>query len=376
MANSIGLLFRVTTWGETRGKGGIGCVIDGCPSNLTLSETDIQSELDRRRPGQSDVTTPRKELDKVTILSGIYEGKTTGAPIALHIANTSEVEKGQDPEYDMYQGYKTVPRPGHCDYMYSEKFKHWDPQHGGRGSGRETAARVAAGAIAKKILKRIGVEIVAFSTEIAGVPRKMSADIDNSNVNLLRKIIESNSVRTTDTESAKIMREAILVARDAGDSVGGIVEVVALNIPVGLGEPVFDKLNSDIGKAILSIPAVAAIGIGDGFKIAKMRGSEYVDDLVLKDGEVRPVGNKAGGIKGGISNGNPIKFEFAVKPTSSISLSKNSVNLKTLNAEPVCVYGQHDPCIVPRIVPVAEAMLALVLVDHSLRCGCIPRVFE
>lgn len=370
MGNTIGRLFRITTWGETRGKGGIGCVVDGCPSNMQLSEKDIQKQVDRRRPGQSKVTTQRKESDKVEILSGVFNEKTTGAPIGLRIDNANKI---CDKDYERF---KVEPRPGHADYAYSQKYMIWDYRHGGRSSGRETAARVAGGAIARKVLSHIGVKIVAYSTKIGKITAEKKEEIDANNIEDIRERIESNTVRCIDLNKANEMEEAILAIQEKGDSLGGIIEVVAVNVPVGLGEPVFDKLNADLGKAMLSIPAVAAVGVGDGFRIAEMKGSEYVDDLIVKDNKIQTSGNKAGGIKGGISIGMPIKLEIAVKPPTSIQVKKNTVNLITRKPVSTSVKGQHDPCIVPRIIPVAEAMLALVLADHGLISGRIQRVFE
>lgn len=376
MGSILGTLFRVSTWGETRGPE-IGCTVDGCPSQMALSERDIQKELDRRRPGQSDVTSPRKEDDIVEIFSGVLDGMTTGAPIALRIKNKrTSTNTADDPEFETYQKRKITPRPGHSDYAYRVKYEHFDSRHGGRSSGRETAARVAAGAVALKALSYLGVQIVAYTRSIGRIVTDTRFDVDAMSVADAKSIVESNSVRTLDAQVAEIMRQEILRIQAGGDSVGGVVEVVALNVPPGLGEPVFDKLNADLAKAMFSIPAVAGVGIGDGFRIASMKGSEYVDEFIVRAGKVWTATNRAGGIKGGISIGTPITMEIAVKPTTSIKLPKRTVNLDTMESETVSVPGEHDPCIVPRIVPVIEAMMALTLTDHALISGKMPRVFK
>ncbi len=375
MSSTFGTLFTVSTWGETRGRGGVGCSIDGCPAGLVISPEEIQYELNRRRPGQSKVTTPRREGDIVEIFSGWLEGRTTGAPIALRVKNDNQSNGPEDdPEYDTYKYRKVVPRPGHADYSYSLKYGgNWDYRHGGRSSARETAARVAAGAVAKKALSWLGVEILAYTTSIYRVHSPLRFD-ETMDVNETRARIESNIVRALDCDAAQTMQDTILKAKREGDSVGGIIEVVALNVPTGLGEPIFDKLQALLAKAMFSIPAVAAVGMGDGLQIASMKGSEYVDELTVRDGKVMPETNRAGGIKGGISIGAPIVMQIAMKPTTSIIKEKKSVNLKTMKEEMVSVEGQHDPCIVPRAVPIIEAMMALTLADVALIAQVLPRV--
>ena len=356
--NTFGRAFRVTTFGESHGKA-VGVIVDGCPAMLELSEADIQRELDRRKPGQSAVTTPRREEDRVEILSGIFEGKTTGAPIAMVVYNR---------EYDSsaYEELRFKPRPGHADLTYFLKYGHRDHRGGGRASGRETLARVAAGAIAKKLLGTRGVEILAHTVEIARV-RAGEVSLED-----IRKNPEKNSVRCADPAKARKMEEKILAVKQEGDSVGGVVEVMALNVPPGLGEPVFDKLDADIAKALMSIGAVKGVEIGSGFAAARRRGSENNDEFYVEGGKIRSRSNNAGGVLGGISTGMPIVARVAVKPTSSIAKEQRTVDLRTLAETTISVKGRHDPCIVPRVVPVCEAMLALTLADHALRSGVIP----
>jgi len=368
MSNTFGKLFRITTYGESHGNA-VGCVIDGCPSGLEIKSEDIQKELNRRKPGQSVVTTSRLEEDKVEILSGIFEDKTLGTPISMVIKN-------KDIDSSKYLKIKETPRPGHADFAWREKFKHVDFRGGGRSSARETASRVAAGAVAKKLLENFGIEIIAYSVSIGnvGVDKHEKEKIENiTELRELRNIIESNSVRCISPEKATLMENAILDAKCNGDSVGGIIEVRAFNVPIGFGEPVFDKLSADIAKALVSIPAVKGIEIGAGFELAKMPGSEGNDEFIIKDGKIKTKTNKCGGILGGISDGMPIVARIAVKPASSISRKQKTVNLKTLKPAEIEIEGRHDPCIAPRAVPVVEAMTAIVLADHGLRSGFIPR---
>ena len=364
MSNTFGKLFRVTTYGESHGNA-VGCVIDGCPPGLEIKKEDIQKELDRRRPGQSAVTTSRAEEDKVEILSGIFEDKTIGTPISMLIRN-------KDADSSKYLKITDTPRPGHADFTWREKFGHVDFRGGGRSSARETAARVAAGAVAKKLLEKLGIEIIAYSVSIGNVKVDNNGIEDIGELRKLKNIIESNSVRCTNPEKAKVMENVILDAKNSGDSVGGIIEVRAFGVPAGLGEPVFDKLSADMAKALMSIPAVKGIEIGAGFELAKMRGSEGNDEFINEDGKIKTKTNNCGGILGGISNGMPIVARIAVKPTASISKKQKTVNLKTLKPAEIEIEGRHDPCIVPRAVPVVEAMTALVLADHGLRSGFIP----
>jgi chorismate synthase len=358
--SSFGEIFRVTTYGESHGKG-VGVVVEGCPSGLELSERDIQRELDRRKPGQGEITTARKEKDKVSILSGVFEGKTLGTPISMLVYNL-------DVDSTPYIELRNKPRPNHADFTYFAKYGHFDWRGGGRASGRETIGRVAAGAIAKKLLSLIGVEVLGHSKEIAGI---RSGDVTPQDI---RSFGEGNPVRCADPKVAKKMEDAILEAKKDGDSVGGIVELIALNVPAGLGEPVFDKLDADIAKALMSIGAVKGIEIGAGFRVAGRRGSENNDAFYMEDGVVKTRTNNSGGILGGISNGMPIVVRAAVKPTSSIAKEQDTVDLETMENTKIRIKGRHDPCIVPRVLPVCESMLALVLADHAIRGGFLPAV--
>lgn len=360
--NTFGRLFRVTTWGESHGSA-VGCVVDGCPSGLELKQDEIQAELDRRRPGQSSIVTPRVEEDKVEILSGIFKGKTLGTPISMLIQN-------RDVDSSKYEAIKDTPRPGHGDLTWRQKFGWVDWRGGGRGSARETAARVAAGAVAKKLLGTAGVSIIAHSKEIGGI-KADTVDVNLNNLDEIKKRIESNPVRAL--EKAEKMEKAILAAREDGDSVGGVVEAVALGVPPGLGEPLFHKLDAEIASAMMGIPAVKGVEIGAGFELIKMKGSEANDEFIIEEDRIRTSTNNCGGILGGISNGMPIVIRVAIKPTSSIGKEQKTVNLATMEEATIKVEGKHDPCIVPRAVPVVEAMLSLVLADHSLLAGVIPR---
>ncbi|MCX6799311.1 MAG: chorismate synthase [Candidatus Diapherotrites archaeon] len=345
--NVFGKSFQIITFGESHGKA-VGVVIDGVQAGLRIGEDDIQKELDRRRPGQSAVTTPRKEEDKVEILSGVFEGKTTGAPIAMLVWN-----KGMDSS--KYEKIKDLFRPGQADFTYFKKFGFRDYRGGGRASGRETIARVAGGAVAKKILAKKGISVVGYSTEIGGIKAKKFDEQE----------IERNSVRCADKQAAAKMEKAILAAKAKGDSVGGIVEIVARNVPAGLGEPVFGKLGAEIAKALMSIGAVKGVEIGAGFAAARMKGSECNDAMRSSGGKVAFKSNNAGGILGGISTGQEIVARIAVKPTPSISIPQKTVDIHGKNSA-IKIKGMHDPCICPRVVPVAEAMVALVLADALL----------
>ncbi len=350
--SSFGEVFRITTFGESHGVA-VGVVIDGCPAGLALSEADIQQELDRRRPGQSRVTTPRKEEDKVSILSGVFEGRTTGTPIALLVHN-------RDKDPGAYLELKDKPRPNHADYTFQMKYGLRDWRGGGRSSGRETVGRVAAGAVAKKILAESGIEILGHTVSIAGVKAKKVSlgDIRNS---------EASPVRCADSSAGKEMEKAVLKAGSEGDSVGGVVEIIASGVLAGLGEPVFDKLDADLAKAVMSVGAVKGVEIGAGFEAAAKRGSENNDLFELKDGAVVTGTNNSGGIQGGISNGMPIIVRAAIKPTSSIAKEQKTIDMSAMKEASIKITGRHDPCIVPRALPVCEAMVALVLADHLLR---------
>lgn len=354
MGNSLGHLFRITTFGESHG-GGVGVVIDGCPPQLEIDITEIQAELNRRRPGQSKITTPRKEADTCEILSGVFEGKTLGTSLTLLVRN-------QDARSQDYAEMATKYRPSHADATYDAKYGIRNWQGGGRASARETIGRVAAGAIAKKILKQVaGVEIIAYVKRIQAI----EAIVDPQTVTL--ETVESNIVRCPDAECAIRMIELIEQIRDQGDSIGGVVECVARNVPPGLGEPVFDKLEADLAKGLLSLPASKGFEIGSGFAGTLLTGSEHNDEFYTDaSGVIRTVTNRSGGIQGGISNGEPIIMRVAFKPTATIRKEQRTV---TQDGEEtlLAAKGRHDPCVLPRAVPMVEAMVALVLCDHLLR---------
>lgn len=352
--STFGLLFRVTTWGESHGKA-IGATVDGCPAGLELSEADLQPDLDRRRPGQSRVTSQRKEADRVEILSGLFEGKTTGAPISLFFLN-------EDVDSSQYEEIRDLFRPGHADYTYQVKYGLRDHRGGGRASARETAPRVAAGAIAKKYLAQQGIEIVGFVRQIGEIT--WEPPVETSAID--REAVYQSIVRCPDPQISEAMVRAIEAARKEGDSLGGVVEVRALGVPAGLGDPVFDKLDADIGKAMLGIPAIKGVEIGSGFESSRMRGSEHNDWMFNDRGKVGFRTNHAGGVLGGISTGQDVVVRLAVKPPSSILKEQETVD-KDLRSRTLRVEGRHDPCVCPRVVVVAEAMLALVLMDHFLR---------
>jgi chorismate synthase len=359
MANAFGHLFRITTWGESHG-GGVGVVIDGCPPQLELAEGDIQPDLDRRRPGQSRIVSPRKETDTVQILSGTFEGRTLGTPISMWVRN-------EDARSEAYSEMATKFRPSHADYTYQAKFGIRAWPGGGRTSARETIGRVAAGAVAKKILReRYGVEILSYVKQV----HKLIARVNPEKVTL--KAIESNIVRCPDPASAERMIRLIERTRKAGDSVGGIVEGVARGVPAGWGEPVFDRLEADLGKAMLSLPASKAFEIGSGLSSILMTGLQHNDPFRMKGGKVRTTTNYSGGIQGGISNGETIFFRVAFKPVATVMHEQDTVSVDRKNTT-LKSRGRHDPCVLPRAVPMVEAMAALVLVDHALRhkaqCG-------
>ena len=347
--NSFGQLFRVTTWGESHGPA-IGAVVDGCPPSIELSEADIQPFLDKRRPGQSRFTTQRQEADQVRILSGVYEGKTTGTPISLMIENTDQRSKD-------YANIAARYRPGHADVTYDMKYGHRDPRGGGRSSARETAMRVAAGAIARKVL---GPQVV-----IRGAMVAMGAHgIDRTRWDWTQ--VDENPFFCPDAETAKIWEAELDAIRKAGSSIGAVLELVAEGVKPGLGAPIYGKLDADIAAALMSINAVKAVEIGDGFDAAALRGEANADEMRIKDGKIEFLSNHAGGILGGIATGQPIVARFAVKPTSSILIPKKSVSAEGEEVE-VLTKGRHDPCVGIRAVPVGEAMLACVLADHLLR---------
>jgi chorismate synthase len=359
MGNTFGHLFRITTWGESHG-GGVGVVIDGCPPRLKLSEADIQPDLDRRRPGQSRIVSPRKESDTVHILSGVFEGKTLGTPISLWVKN-------EDARPEAYAEMATKFRPSHADYTYLAKYGIRNWQGGGRSSARETIGRVAAGAIAKKILReRFSVEILAYVKQVQRIIARVNPE------KVKARDVEANIVRCPDRVAAEKMIRLIERVRRAGDSVGGIVEGVARGVPPGWGEPVFDRLEADLGKAMLSLPASKGFEIGSGFGGILMTGRQHNDPFRMKGGRVRTTTNYSGGVQGGISNGETIYFRVAFKPVATIMHQQDTVNVHFHNAT-LKARGRHDPCVLPRAVPMVEAMTALVLVDHALRhqaqCG-------
>ncbi len=346
--NSFGHLFRITTWGESHGLA-LGVVIDGCPAGLEISKEDIQTELDRRRPGQSKITTQRKESDSVEILSGVFEGKTLGTPISLMVRNEDVISKS-------YEDIKDTYRPGHADFTYDAKYGIRDYRGGGRSSARETVGRVAAGAVAKKILNQNGIETFGFVRQVGKiVARKVDPDE-----------IERNIVRCPDAEKAAEMIELIEKVRKEGDSVGGTVEVISKGLPPGLGSPVFNKLDADLASALMSLGGIRGFEVGMGFEASRKKGSQ-VNDVMYKDksGSLRFKTNNAGGLLGGITNGEDLVVRIAIKPTSSISQVQHTVD-KFGNPVELKVKGRHDPCLCPRAVPIAEAMVNLVLADHLL----------
>ena len=353
MGSTFGQLFRITTWGESHG-GGVGVIIDGCPPNLAISPQEIQVELDRRKPGQSRITTQRQEEDQVEILSGVFEGKTLGTPISLLVRN-------KDARSTDYEEMRMKYRPSHADYTYDAKYGIRNWMGGGRASARETIGRVAAGAIAQKLLQLANeVEIVAYVNQVQDI----NANIDSSTIT--RKQVDRNIVRCPDPSVAEEMIDRIDKARKDGDSLGGVVEVVARNVPIGLGEPVFDKLEADLAKAMLSLPASKGFEIGSGFGGLSMSGSEHNDPFVNKDGRIRTTTNRSGGVQGGISNGEDIILRVAFKPTATILKEQQTVDIEG-NETTLKGRGRHDPCVLPRAVPIVEAMVALVLADHHLR---------
>ncbi len=354
MGNTFGHLFRITTFGESHG-GGVGVVIDGCPPLLEITAAEIQWELDRRRPGQSKITTPRNETDTCEILSGLFEGKTTGTPISILVRNKDARSQDYD---EMAQKY----RPSHADATYDAKYGIRNWQGGGRSSARETVGRVAAGAIAKKILQQVaGVEVIAYVKRI----QDLEAEIDSNTVTMAE--VESNIVRCPHPEWAEKMIDRIETIGRSGDSIGGVVECVVRGMPKGLGEPVFDRLEADIAKGVMSLPATKGFEIGSGFAGTLLTGSEHNDEFYMDDqGEIRTATNRSGGTQGGISNGENIVMRVAFKPTATIRKEQRTVSTDKVETT-LAAKGRHDPCVLPRAVPMVEAMVALVLCDHLLR---------
>lgn len=365
MPNRFGKLFTITTWGESHGPA-IGVVVDGCPPLLPITAAEIQAELDRRRPGQSDISTPRKEADCVEILSGVYEGRTTGAPISMLVRNT-------DQRPGAYTEIKQAFRPSHADFTYQTKYGIRDPHGGGRSSARETIGRVAGGAIAKKILALAGaVELRTYITRVHDIAMPVDA-LGPEDFPTIEQI-EATAVRCPHPETALAMIERIKAVRSGGDSVGGVVECRVRNLPVGLGAPVFDRLEADLGKAMLSLPATKGFEVGSGFDGTLLKGSEHNDIFENRDGRVRTITNRSGGVQGGISNGEDLVFRVAFKPTATILQSQPTVDLEGKATE-LMGKGRHDPCVVPRAVPIVESMAALVLVDHWMRHAAQNRTF-
>ena len=363
MGNSLGKIFTITSFGESHGNC-VGIIIDGCPAGLPITEEDIQREADKRRPGTWVAATARAEEDKVEILSGVFNGHTTGAPVCLLIRN-------KDIDSSEYEKMRFLPRPGHADYTAFIKYGGFnDFRGGGRFSGRITASFVMAGAVAKKLLGLIGVEILAHTVAIGGIKARQRA------LDEIKENINQNPVKCADLRAAEEMARAVEQAREKGDSVGGIIEGIALNVPVGLGEPVFDTLEGDLAKALFAIPAVKGVEFGSGFTAAGRRGSENNDPFTIKDGKIVTMTNNAGGILGGISNGMPIVVRVAVKPAPSIAQNQETVDIKKMESARLVVKGRHDACIVPRAVPVVESMVAVTLCDFAMRAGLILRVIR
>jgi len=354
MPNTFGHLFRITTWGESHG-GGVGVVVDGCPPRISLTEADVQVDLDRRRPGQSKIVTPRKESDTCQILSGTFEGQTLGTPISILVKN-------EDQRAEAYKEMETLYRPSHADYTYQAKYGIRNWQGGGRASARETIGRVAGGAVANQIFKKFlpELEIVAFVSQV----HDLTATVP------LEKVcygeVENNIVRWPDSADAERVVALIEKVRATGDSLGGVVTCIVRNAPVGLGEPVFDKFEADLAKGMMSLPATKGFEIGSGFAGTLLLGSEHNDAFVQEGDRVRTLSNRSGGVQGGISNGEDVVFRVAFKPTATIAQKQQTVST-TGEAAELTARGRHDPCVLPRAVPMVEAMTRLVLVDHWMR---------
>jgi len=367
MTNTTGKIFSITSFGSSHGKA-IGAIIDGCPANLELNEEDIQKELDRRKPGTSSITSPRQEKDKMQLLSGVFEGKTDGTPITGVVFNEDQNPKD-------YSYLKNTPRPGHGDFCWREKYGNYDYNGGGRGSGRATIGHVIGGTIAKKLLSKFGVKVVSHVVRVGDIEAK------TVNMNLIEEMASQNPVHSADPNAAKEMEKLILDYKNKGDSIGGVVETIAMGVPVGLGEPVFGKLDGDLAKALMEIGSVKGVEIGLGFDVITSTASEINDEFYIKDKnneyektDLTNIGtttNTSGGILGGISNGMPIVVRIAVKPTPSISMMQNTVDLEKNEETKIEIKGRHDPCICPRVTVVSESVMAIVLADHMLRSGFI-----
>ena len=362
MSNTIGRLYRVTSFGESHGRC-VGVVVDGCPAGHRLDLEHVQAELDRRRPGQSSVSTPRREDDKVEVLSGVFNGVTTGAPVCMLVWN-------RDVDSTRYEELRWTPRPGHADYTAEKRYGgHQDYRGGGRFSGRITAGYVMAGALAKQVLAAThGIEVFGYTSQIGSTA---APDVPLDQV---RENTERNPVRCPDPEAAREMERNILKARDEGDSLGGAVKCVVLNVPPGVGQPVFDTLEGDLAKALFGVPAVKAVEFGAGTALASMRGSESNDPYRIVGGRVETASNNMGGVLGGVSTGALIELTVTFKPTPSVSKPEKTVDLKTLKETTITIEGRHDPCIVPRAVPVVESVAAMVILDHMMQRGRVRQV--
>ena len=363
-SNSLGKAFTVTCFGESHGPA-VGATVDGCPAGLSLTIEDLQQALDLRIPQEREVVSTRREPDTVEIFSGVFQNYTTGAPIMLNIRNRDAISS----DYDQL---KDVVRPGHADYPAKIKYGGFsDYRGGGRLSGRMTAVFVAAGAIARKLLSHSGVEVLAYTREIGGIRLESSPSPED-----VRKVTYQNSMRCPDAVVAEKMRDAVLSAKAEGDSVGGVVECTTLNLPVGVGEPLFDALDSELAKILFGIPAVKGVEFGAGFQSSRLRGSENNDQYEIKEGKVTTQTNNSGGVLGGMSTGMPLLLRVAFKPPSSISRAQKTVNVSRMEEANLAVKGRHDPCVVPKAVPVVQAMVAIGLVDLMIRGGIIPRVLK
>jgi len=361
-ANSIGKEFVFTCFGESHGKC-VGAVIDGCPAGLPLTKEDIQNELDKRLPNKKEIVSARRETDIVELLSGTYEGFTTGAPICALVWN-KEILSGD------YAEIQDKPRPGHADYPARVKYMGFaDYRGGGRFSGRMTVAFVIAGAVAKKLLEFFNIKLLAYTTEIENIKLQATMSLED-----IRKNTYKSAVRCPDLNISKEMEKIILEAKKEDDSVGGIIECIVFNLPVGVGEPIFDSLDANIGKMLFNIPAIKGVEFGLGFEVSKLRGSENNDSYTTEEGEIETLTNNAGGVLGGLSSGMPLIIRVAVKPTPSISKKQQTVDLSTMQETTISIKGRHDPCIVPKAVPVVETAVATVLADHLIRAGFIPKV--
>jgi len=364
MGNSLGKEFSITTFGESHGKN-VGVLIDGCPAGLQLLEEDFQEELDQRIPAHPDIVSTRIEKDTAKILSGVFNGKTTGAPITI-IVDNKEIKSSD------YDQIKSLPRPSHSDYAAYIRYGGFnDYRGGGRFSGRVTVALILAGVIAKKLLDRYNIDVLAYTTSIGKIKSEK-----NFNLEEIRKNRDIAATRCPDLVCAKKMEKVIVAAKNAGDSVGGIIECITLNMPAGVGEPLFDALDADLAKALFGVSAVKGVEFGVGFAAAEMFGSQNNDEFTVENGRIESITNNAGGILGGLSSGMPIVLRVVIKPTPSISKEQKTVKFSTMENVTLSVKGRHDPCIVPKAVPVVEAVVAVTLVDHLMRTGYIPKVLE